>query len=332
MKRVAITYFLAVFLLLACGVGNKNDGSSSVWEMKPAGGACDTIAIDTMNIGNPFVMYDNVTDMYCMTGDGGHLWTSRDLRLWTGPYDILRYDTASWVGASPAITSPEIHKFGNKYYFMATFEPGTGAAPRRSCTTLVADSIVGPYVTIDSRSVLLDASEVAAYPTFCSDEFGAGYMIYNHEGAHSGDGTVQIVRYTDDLGRRMGEAYVMFTASQVPWARNAAGGFSPLMESPDLFYTGEEGLGMLFTACAGDGKAVGVAYSATGTLNGPWVVEDEPLLKGVSCASMFNDYDGTLVMVVAKDTVVGGKRISVPVLLKADSQFEKLQIKGHYKF
>lgn len=297
-----------------------------MWDMQPVGGVCDTVSIDTMDVKNPFVMYDQKSDMYYMVCDGGCMWISDELHQWRGPYNVLDYDTASWVGATPVITSPEIHKFGKKYYYMAAFE----AAGRRSCTTLVSNSITGPYRTIDSEKFLLDETEMAAHPTFCHDEYGVGYMIYNHMGEQNGDGTVQIVRYTENLGRRMGEAYVMFTASQVPWERGD--GFEATMESPDIFYSGEDGLGILFTAYAGDEKAVGVAYSETGTLDGPWALEKEPLLVGACGASMFKDYDGTLVMVVSKDTLIGGVERSVPRLLKTDPQFEKLKIEGYYKF
>jgi hypothetical protein len=283
-----------------------------------------------MDMENPFIIYDHKSDMYYMTGDGGHLWKSKELQMWVGPYNVLRHDTSSWLGSSPVIKSPEIHKFANKYYYMATFEvPGIS-----SCATLVADNITGPYRSIDSKSFMLDENEMAAHPTFCSDEYGAGYMIYNHMGEQNGDGTVQIVRYHDGFGRRMGEAFIMFTASQVTWpSRGAMNDVrKPVMESPFMFYSGKEGLGILFVAYDGNEKSVGVAYSETGTLNGPWIVENESLLKGYNSVAMFSDYDGTQVMVTGKDTIVNGVVKSVPQLIKTDSQFEKLQIKGYYKF
>ena len=328
-NRVVFTYVWVVLLLVACGVNNKKD--TAQWNMLPVFGECDTVSIDTMDVVNPFIAYDDKTDMYYMTGDNGYVWKSNELHQWVGPYSVLCQDTASWLGAKPAVTSPEIHKFANKYYYMASFE----AAGYRSCATLVADSITGPYKTIDSKNFLLDEKEVAAHPTFCSDEYSNGYMIYNHLGEQNGDGTVQIVLYNDNFGRRLGEAYVMFTASQIPWSFRSVerkSEFSPVLESPFMFYSGDEGLGVLFTAYAGDEKAIGVAYSETGTLNGPWIVESEPLLKGFNSVSLFSDYDGTLVMLAAKDTIVNGVKKSVPKLIKTDSQFEKLQIKGYYKF
>lgn len=336
MRRAVLTLFFAVSLLLFV-VGCRGGGETVVWKLLPPEGfMVDTVAIDTMDVKNPFVLYDHSSDMYYMVADGGHLWQSRDLTLWNGPYDILRYDTASWVGSAPVVTSPEIHKYGNRYYYMATFETDGNSCIEKSSVALVANSITGPYRTIDAASVLLDANEIAVHPTFCTDYLDVGYMIYCHAGEQNGDAAVQIIRFTDDLGRRMGEAYTMFTASQLSWSGRIVEGkrvFSPIIEAPYLFYCGDDVMGMLFTTYIGDEKRVGVAYSETGTLNGPWVAEEKPLIdENVGSAMLFNDYDGTLVMVVTADTMMNGVMKSVPRLIKCDSQFDKLQTKGNYKF
>ena len=345
-KKVFVTYFFLLQMLVACG-GRKECVQSDEWTFAPpAGVALDTIAIDTMDLKNPFIRYEYDDNCYYMVGDGGHMWVSSNLRTWTGPYDVLDQDTASWIGAEPVVTSPEIHRYGGKYYYMATFErpdvvvcdvDGKPFA-RRSCVALVSDDIRGPYRTIDSKSKLLVESEMAAHPTFGVDHLGASYMIYTHQGEQNGNGTVQIIRFSDDLGRRVGEAYIMFAAEKNRWSGEVVDGerfFSPVMEAPLLFVTDEKEMGILFTSYIGGEKAIGVAYTATGEYgyNGPWTVEDEPLLKGgVSCSAIFSDYDGTKVLVVGKDTVVGGVEKCVPQLLKLDMQFEKLKIEGHYTF
>ena len=327
-KRVVFTYICVLFLLLASCAGNNEGKNSDIWEMQPVYGECDTVAIDTMDVGNPFIVYDRKSDFYYMAGDNGYVWKSKGLDVWVGPYNVLDYDTATWLGTSPVITSPEIHKFANKYYYMATFEN----SGNHSCTTLVADSITGPYRTIDSNSVLLDMNEKGAFPTFCIDDFDAGYMVYSRLGEQECEGTVQVVRYNDNFARRLGEAFEMFTASQIPWLQEYCEVEVPVLESPCVFNSGKNGLGILFVAGGSKGKAVGVAYSESGTLNGPWVVENEPLLDGCNSVSLFSDYDGTVVLVVDKDAVVGGVVKSVPELIKTDTQFDKLQIKGNYKF
>ena len=334
-------------MLVACGGNEKSVVQGDGWAFAPpAGVALDTISMDDMELGNPFIRYERGDDCYYMVGDGGYMWVSGDLRSWVGPYDVLDQDTASWIGAEPVITSPEIHKFGGKYYYMATFErpdvmvPDAEGRPfaRRSCVALVADDIRGPYRTIDRGSSLLVESEMAAHPTFGVDHLGASYMIYTHQGEQNGDGTVQIIRFSDDLGRRVGEAYIMFSAAKNVWSGSVVDGerrFSPVMEAPFLFITDEKEMGILFTSYIGGEKAIGVAYTQTGEYgyNGPWTVEQQPLLTGgVGSASIFTDYDGTKVLVVGKDTVADGIVKCRPQLFKLDMQFDKLKIEGHYKF
>lgn len=334
-------------MLVACGGNDKGAVQGDGWTFSPpAGVALDTVLMDDMEMNNPFIRYEREDDCYYMVGDGGYMWVSSNLRSWVGPYDVLCQDTASWIGAEPVITSPEIHKFGGKYYYMATFErpdvmvPDAEGRPfaRRSCVALMADDIRGPYRTIDRGSSLLVESEMAAHPTFGVDHLGASYMIYTHQGEQNGDGTVQIVRFSDDLGRRVGEAYIMFSADENQWSGSVVDGerrFSPVMEAPFLFITDEKEMGILFASYIGGEKAIGVAYTQTGEYgyNGPWTVEQQPLLTGgVGSASIFTDYDGTKVLVVGKDTVADGIVKCRPQLFKLDMQFDKLKIEGHYKF
>ena len=347
MRKSFVIYLFLAFMLVACGGNEKGGVQGDGWTFAPpAGVALDTVSMDDVEMKNPFIRYEREDDCYYMVGDGGYMWVSGDLRSWVGPYDVLDQDTASWIGAEPVITSPEIHKFAGKYYYMATFErpdvvlQDADGCPfaRRSCVALVADDIRGPYRTIDSSSSLLVESEMAAHPTFGVDPLGASYMIYTHQGEQNGDGTVQIVRFSDDMGSRVGEAYIMFSAARNMWSGEVVDGerrFSPVMEAPFLFITDESEMGILFTSYIGGEKAVGVAYTMTGEYgyNGPWVVEPQPLLTGgVGSASIFTDYDGTKVLVVNKDTVVDGVAKSVPQLFKLDMQFDKLKIEGHYKF
>ena len=337
MKKVSAICFLSALLLAACGGGKGSEGvqqGCEAWQFAPpAGSVLDTVVIDTMDVKNPFICYERLDDHYYMVADGGYLWQSKDLYNWVGPYDVLLPDSASWAGKAPLITSPEIHRYKGKYYYLATVE-AQGTA-RCSCVALVAENIKCPYRTIDAKSSLLALEEIAAHPTFGIDYLNAAYMIYAREGDKGEGSAMQIIRFSDDLGRRVGEPYEMFTASQCEWRSGTDGNSLPMIEAPCLFATDEEGFGILFTTYIDGKKALGVAYSETELYgyNGPWNVEPQPLLRdGVSSASIFADYDGTMVLAVAKDTVIGGVEKCFPRLFKLDMQFEKLMIKGHYKF
>ena len=106
MKRHLLTY-IAALLLAACG-NNKVEN----WELRtPDGSDARTVSIDTMEMSNPFIIFDKSRLTYYMTGDGGYVWKSRDLHKWNGPYNVLSLDTLEWMGAHPQITAPEIHKY-----------------------------------------------------------------------------------------------------------------------------------------------------------------------------------------------------------------------------
>lgn len=337
MKRHLLTYIAA--LLMASCSNNKVE----TWELRtPDGLSARTVSIDTMEMSNPFIVFDKSKLTYYMTGDGGYIWKSSDLRLWNGPYNVLTLDTLEWMGANPQITAPEIHKYKDKYYYVATFtrpdvtiETVDGKdVPRRSCQLLVSDSIEGPYRPIPAETPLLRADQAARGATFITDEYDSGYLIYSHDWIQSREGTTQIILMTEELARQIGEPYVMFQASQNPWSAGEAGAPSEVMDGPWLFDTEERELGMLF-ATEIDGKgALGVAYSEKDHgLNGPWHIEPRPLLTGgYGQAMLFNDFDGSLVMVLHKDTLVHGHKKNIPQLIEVDNQFAHLKIKGKYNF
>ena len=337
MKRHLLTY-IAALTIASCSNNNVE-----TWELRtPDGSPARVVSIDTMEMSNPFVIFDKNRLTYYMTGDGGYIWKSNDLHKWNGPYNVLSLDSLEWMGANPQITAPEIHKFKGKYYYLATFTRQDVTIdnvdgydiPRRSCQLFVADSIEGPYKPIPAETPLLRADQVARGATFITDEYDSGYLIYSHDWIQSREGTTQIILMTEDLSRQIGEPYIMFQASQNPWSTTKDGVQSQIMDGPWLFDTEERELGMLFTTEI-DGKgALGVAYSEKDHgLNGPWHIEPRPLLTGgYGQAMLFNDFDGSLVMMLHKDTIINGVRKPVPQLIEVDNQFAHLKIKGKYNF
>ena len=343
MKNLYVVLLFISLFLVSCGIGTENSQKQG---FRPVAGVpVDTVAIDTMELRDPFIILDKEARTYYMTGTGGRVWTSKNLRHWVGPYEILELDTTMWMGSKPTIWAPEIHKHKDKYYYMATFtrhdviidNVAGRDIPRRSCQMFVSNNLLGPYEPIIGERPLLRADQPALDATFCDDEYGSCYMIYGHEWIQNWDGTVQIILLSDDLTEQVGEPFVMFTASQNPWSSGLDSlgnkSFSPVMDAPYLFDTEGGKLGILFSTYIDDEYSVGVAYSTLYGLNGPWEIEPEPLLRDHQGHPMlFKDFDGTLVMAVHKDTVINNRRTSVPRLIEMDDQFEKLQVQGYYKF
>lgn len=106
------------------------------------------IPLDSIYLSDPFIMADQKTNMYYMTGTGGLLWKSSDLTLWEGPFRVAETDSTSWMGPHPMIWAAEIHPYKGKYYYFATFTNRAvnidtvkgNVINRRACHVLVSNN------------------------------------------------------------------------------------------------------------------------------------------------------------------------------------------------
>ncbi|MCC9135608.1 hypothetical protein ACFSKU_13135 [Pontibacter silvestris] len=58
----------------------------------------ENVPLDSIRLSDPFILADKNTATYYMTGTGGMLWKSKDLKKWTGPFKIAKPDPTSWMG------------------------------------------------------------------------------------------------------------------------------------------------------------------------------------------------------------------------------------------
>ena len=79
------------------------------------------VPLDSIVLSDPCILADRKTAMYYMTGTGGMLWKSKDLKLWEGPFHVAKTDSGSWMGPKPMIWAAELHPYKGKYYYFATF-------------------------------------------------------------------------------------------------------------------------------------------------------------------------------------------------------------------
>ena len=110
MKRLGLTLFAC--LLFSLVLKGQQSGLGETGK---------NIALDSIVLSDPFILADAKTNMYYMTGTGGMLWKSKDLKLWDGPYTAAITDPDSWMGPKPMIWAAEIHPFKGKYYYFTTF-------------------------------------------------------------------------------------------------------------------------------------------------------------------------------------------------------------------
>ena len=189
------------------------------------------VPLDSIVLSDPCILPDRATMTYYMTGTGGKLWKSKDLRYWDGPYTVAETDPASWMGPEPMIWAAELHPYKGKYYYFATFtNPDVkigsfrgNEIERRACHVLVSDKAEGPYRPMEDKTYL-PAEKPTLDGTLWVDTDGKPYMVYCYEWLQTWDGTIEKIELKPDLSGSMGEGQLLFRASDSPWSREVIDG------------------------------------------------------------------------------------------------------------
>lgn len=314
----------------------------------------ENVPTDSIILSDPCILADSATHTYYMTGTGGLLWTSKNLQTWNGPRNVVEIDTTSWMGRRPQIWAAELHQYKGRYYYFATF---TNEAitidsvdgrriPRRACHVLVSDRPDGPYRPM-SDPVYLPAFKPTLDGTLWVDTDNHPYMVYCHEWLQNLDGTMECIRLKDDLSGSVGAAQLLFRASDSPWSlddhpdkplvptrKHRADGSLPnvVTDGPWLFRTQTGRLGMIWTSWVGGDYTMGVAYSKSGTLVGPWVHEPKPLTPpNYGHGMLFHDWRGRLLLSVHSHETVNGRTVRRPHFFLMDDEGDRLVTLAHFK-
>lgn len=304
-----------------------------------------TTTLDEMNMSDPFVYADDATKTYYLTSSGGSIYTSKDLKNWTGPYGA--YDvTSTWMGGVRNVAAAEIHHVNGKYYYSATFSDTAlvDVVPRRyninrhQTMILVSDKPEGPYqpANPDSSFELLPHNWRTIDGTIWYED-GVAYFVFCHEWLQVIDGTMEYAKLTPDLSKLAEKPTVMFRASEAPWALEMVGNGEMtyglrlpgwVTDGPELFRTKTGKLGMLWSSWGAHRYAQGVAYSESGKIEGPWVQEPESL-KGDNSGHgmMFTTFEGKRLLILHH---VEGDGPRKPQLFEIDDSGDKLVLGPRY--
>ncbi|WP_217698156.1 glycoside hydrolase family 43 protein [Parapedobacter luteus] len=302
------------------------------------------VPLDSIRLSDPFILADSNTATYYMTGTGGQLWKSKDLKTWTGPFTIIQHDPASWMGPQPMVWAAELHAYKGKYYNFATFTNRGqkidtvkgNVIERRASHVLVSDKPDGPYVPMQD-SIYLPADKPTLDGTFWIDQDGKPYMIYCHEWLQNWNGTMEKIELKPDLSGSIGEGRLLFRASDSPWSKehDEAGNIVPnkVTDGPFLFRTQTGKLGMLWTSWVFDVYTQGVAYSESGALDGPWIHEKEPITPpNYGHGMLFRTFEGKLLMAVHSHSVSeDGRYIRIPHLFEVDDAGDKIVVRAPFQ-
>lgn len=235
---------------------------------------------------------------------GVGVYTSRDLQHWKGPRPVFHFPDGFW--AAQSVWAPEVHRYRGKYYLFATFTSkdklptpkGRQQNVKRATQVLVSDSPEGPFKPFANRPHTPD-NWMSLDGTFWVED-GVPYMIFCREWVQVTDGTMELVRLKDDLSDVVGKPQTLFKAAEAKWVRSLHFMEGYVTDGCFLYRTKSNRLLMLWSSFGDKGKyMLGIAYSTSGKVAGPWKQTDKPLLAIDGGHGMiFRTFDGRLVMAI----------------------------------
>lgn len=258
--------------------------------------------LDEIQIRDPFVLSVPEDGRYWLFGStdaniwsgpatGFDTWWSTDLETWNGPIPAFRPAEDFW--SHTQYWAPEVHAYRDAFFMFATF---TADGHRRGTQILRAERPEGPYQPWSDEPVTPRDWECLDGTLLVED--GIPFLVFCHEWKDVGDGEVRALRLTDDLRAPAGDPFLLFRASEAPWARSIPRPEFPqvfVTDGPSLHRTADGRLLMLWSSFGDAGYAMGVATSASGTVRGPWVQSDDPIWPADGGHGMiFDDAAGTL--------------------------------------
>ncbi|MGE5608949.1 MAG: glycoside hydrolase family 43 protein [Bacillota bacterium] len=236
------------------------------------------------------------------TRPGVGVYTSTDLQQWQGPKPVFHFPDPFW--ADQSVWAPEVHRYQGKYYLFAAFTSkdklatpqGRQQQVKRATQILVSESPEGPFKPFADKPHTPEDWMSLDGTLWVED--GVPYMIFCHEWIQVDDGTMELLPLKDDLSTVAGLPQTLFKASDAKWARSLHPANGYVTDGPFLYRTHTGRLLMIWSSFGQNSKyMVGLAYSISGKVTGPWRQMDEPLLAIDGGHGMiFKTFDGRLVL------------------------------------
>ena len=259
--------------------------------------------LSKIRIRDPFILPDRNSQTYYLVASSGDAITvreSKDLVTWSDPRVVFTKPAGFW--GSGSIWAPEMHACRGEFFLFATFMNDTPIGeqwqdwpPRveRGTQVMHADSPLGPFQPF-GNTPHTPVADMALDGTMWIEE-DVPYMVYCHEWVQIRDGTIELVRLTNDLSDTVGVPQLLFHASDASWTPRGRDRY--VTDGPALYRSKSGKLFMLWSSFTDTGYTTGVAASDSGRVAGPWRHHPEPLFrKDGGHAMIFRAFDGALVV------------------------------------
>lgn len=233
----------------------------------------------------------------CSLEDGGYAcYVSDDLLYWEEePHDVfLKTWDGSFEGTS-CFWAPEVHEYKGRYYLFGSYQ--SAETGRRGTSVFVADDPLGPFEELSDGHITPHEWNCID-GTLYVDEDGVPWMAFVHEWVDEGEGSMCVVRLSDDLSRTEGEVNTVFCAKDPFWSDNK------VTDAPYFYKTSGGELLMIWSnSDLFDNYAIGIARSDNGRPDGEWSHDAIPLYsRNFTYAEdgghgvIFEDLNGDLVL------------------------------------
>lgn len=226
-----------------------------------------------INIRDPFVLKEG--DTYYLYGtrakdfgkkvNGFDVYTTKDLIHFSEPK--VCFDSGKWDMNREVNWAPEVHKYNNSYYMLATFTKENGL---RGVYILKSDNPDGEFKPHSNGAVTPDEWECLD-GTLYINKNNEPYLVFCHEHTQIIDGTVCYIRLSDDLTHSIGEPVYMFSGSTPEWADKKPEGEHYITDGPFMYRTTDGELLLIWSTFVNHMYCQCVAKSSNGELDGEFI-------------------------------------------------------------
>ncbi|MCM3725739.1 glycoside hydrolase family 43 protein [Neobacillus cucumis] len=284
---------------------------------------------DDIRIRDPFILSDRDSNTYYLYGTtdenvwngpstGFDAYKSSDLKNWEGPYQVFRPDAEFW--ADQHFWAPEVFYHNDRYYMFASFKADGKC---RGTQILTSNDPLGPFHPLTEEPVTPRDWECLDGTLFI-DEHKNPWLIFCHEWLQVHDGEICAVRLALDFKSAIGDPIVLIKASDAKWTIPVRGDTDYVTDGPFIYQTQNGGLLMIWSSRSASGYAVGIARSLTGTIDGPWIHEEQPLMdEDGGHGMLFKTFKNELMLTIHAPNQTPNER---PIFLLVEEQNGKLEV------
>lgn len=212
--------------------------------------------------GNTYYLYGTRAKDFGKKVNGFDIYTTKDLIHFSEPK--VCFDSGKWDMNREVNWAPEVHKYNNSYYMLATFTKKNGL---RGVYILKSDNPDGEFKPHSNGAVTPDEWECLD-GTLYINKNNEPYLIFCHEHTQIIDGTVCYIRLSDDLTRSIGEPVYMFSGSTPDWADKKPEGEHYITDGPFMYRTTDGELLLIWSTFVNHMYCQCVAKSSNGELDG----------------------------------------------------------------